>query len=57
MAAAVPCGDDVEAFAHAVRPYAGAGFTEVALVQIGGDRQQPFLEWSEATLLPALRML
>ncbi|MGW7178528.1 LLM class F420-dependent oxidoreductase [Streptomyces xanthophaeus] len=57
VAAAVPCGDDVEAFVDAVRPYAEAGFTEVALVQIGGDQQQPFLEWSEATLLPALRTL
>ncbi|MYT28863.1 hypothetical protein GTY73_08430 [Streptomyces sp. SID8354] len=39
------------------RPYVDAGFTEVALVQIGGDRQEPFLEWAEAELLPALREL
>ncbi|MFD3808120.1 LLM class F420-dependent oxidoreductase [Streptomyces sp. NPDC058611] len=54
---AVPCGDDVDAFVDAVRPYAEAGFTEVALVQIGGDHQEPFLEWAEAKLLPALRNL
>ncbi|MFJ6793237.1 LLM class F420-dependent oxidoreductase [Streptomyces sp. NPDC091268] len=57
VAEAIPCGDDVDAFVEAVRPYADAGFTEVALVQIGGDRQEPFLEWAEAKLLPALRDL
>ncbi|MER5727267.1 LLM class F420-dependent oxidoreductase [Streptomyces sp. NPDC002138] len=57
VAEAVPCGDDVDAFVDAVRPYAEAGFTEVALVQIGGDHQEPFLEWAEAKLLPALRDL
>lgn len=31
------------------------GFDEIALVQIGGDYQEPFLSWSEKTLLPALR--
>lgn len=57
VAEAIPCGDDVDTFVEAVRPYAEAGFTEVALVQIGGDRQEPFLEWAEAKLLPALRNL
>ncbi|MFJ3913455.1 G6PDH family F420-dependent oxidoreductase [Streptomyces sp. 2132.2] len=57
VADAVPCGDDVDAFVEAVRPYVDAGFTEVALIQIGGDRQQPFLDWSESKLLPALREL
>ncbi|MGW6835273.1 LLM class F420-dependent oxidoreductase [Streptomyces sp. NPDC054949] len=57
VAEAIPCGNDVEAFVEAVRPYAEAGFTEVALVQIGGGHQEPFLEWAEAKLLPALRNL
>ncbi|MFD9338470.1 LLM class F420-dependent oxidoreductase [Streptomyces sp. NPDC060028] len=57
VAESIPCGDDVDAVVEAVRPYAEAGFTEVALVQIGGDQQQPFLEWAEAKLLPALRNL
>ncbi|MFD9379510.1 LLM class F420-dependent oxidoreductase [Streptomyces sp. NPDC059999] len=57
VAEAIPCGNDVEAFVEAVRPYAQAGFTEVALVQIGGKHQEPFLEWAEAKLLPALRNL
>jgi G6PDH family F420-dependent oxidoreductase len=55
VAAAIPCGDDVKDFVEAVRPYADAGFDEVALVQIGGDQQEPFLRWARETLLPALR--
>ncbi|MBQ0986904.1 LLM class F420-dependent oxidoreductase [Streptomyces sp. F63] len=55
VAEAIPCGDDVSAFVEAVRPFAEAGFTEVALVQIGGESQHAFLDWSEKTLLPALR--
>lgn len=55
VAASVPCGNDVEAFVEAVRPYAEAGFTEIALVQIGGATQPAFLEWSARTLLPSLR--
>lgn len=54
VAASIPCGDDPEAFVAAVRPYAEAGFTEIALVQIGGDSQPAFLDWSAKTLLPAL---
>lgn len=57
VAGQIPCGDDVDAFVDAVRPYAEAGFTEVALVQIGGDRQGPFLDWAGKKLLPALREL
>lgn len=57
VADAIPCGDDVDAFVEAVRAYVDAGFTEVALIQIGGDRQEPFLDWSEKKLLPALAEL
>jgi G6PDH family F420-dependent oxidoreductase len=53
----IPCGNEVEAFVDAVREYANAGFTEAALVQIGGDHQHPFLDWAEKELLPALREL
>lgn len=53
----IPCGSDVGAFVEAVRPYADAGFTEVALVQIGGAQQRPFIDWARSTLLPALREL
>jgi hypothetical protein len=57
VAESIPCGDDVQAVVEAVRPYADAGFTEVALVQIGGEHQEPYLEWAEQKLLPALREL
>ncbi|MFF7213035.1 LLM class F420-dependent oxidoreductase [Streptomyces sp. NPDC008238] len=57
VAESIPCGDDPEAFVEAVRPYAEAGFTEIALVQVGGDTQPAFLDWAEKTLLPALREL
>ncbi|MGW2420445.1 LLM class F420-dependent oxidoreductase [Streptomyces sp. NPDC001709] len=55
VAAAIPCGDDPDAFVAAVRLYAEAGFGEIALVQIGGDAQPEYLDWSAKTLLPALR--
>ncbi|MET8244463.1 LLM class F420-dependent oxidoreductase [Streptomyces sp. NPDC005202] len=54
VAESIPCGDDPEAFVEAVRPYAEAGFNEIALVQIGGESQEAYLDWSAKTLLPAL---
>ncbi|MFI1677904.1 LLM class F420-dependent oxidoreductase [Streptomyces sp. NPDC020607] len=57
MAKQVPCGDNVDDFVEAVRPFAEAGFTEIALVQVGGDQQRPFIDWAEKKLLPALREL
>ncbi|WP_189824755.1 LLM class F420-dependent oxidoreductase [Streptomyces finlayi] len=57
VAEAIPCGAKVEDFIEAVRPYAEAGFTEIALVQVGGEHQQPFISWAEKELLPALREL
>lgn len=57
VADAIPCGSDVRDFVEAVRPYAEAGFTEIALVQIGGGHQEEYLRWAAAELLPALREL
>ncbi|MFD9220044.1 LLM class F420-dependent oxidoreductase [Streptomyces sp. NPDC060064] len=54
VADSIPCGGDVEDFVEAVRPFVDAGFTDVALVQIGGETQPEFLDWSAKTLLPAL---
>ena len=53
----LPCGPDVEEHVEKIRPFIEAGFTEVALVQIGADQQEPFIRWAEETLLPALRGL
>jgi G6PDH family F420-dependent oxidoreductase len=55
VASSIPCGDDVDAVLEAAKAYADAGFTHLALVQIGGDQQAPFLEWSEKALKPAWR--
>jgi G6PDH family F420-dependent oxidoreductase len=55
VAAAIPCGPDVDAHVEAVRPFVDAGFSHVALVQVGGDTQPAFLDFARDRLLPALR--
>jgi G6PDH family F420-dependent oxidoreductase len=55
VADSIPCGPDVEAIVKAVREFEDAGFTDVALVQIGDESQHGFLEIAEKELLPALR--
>ena len=55
VASSIPCGDDVQAVIEAAAEYADAGFTHLALVQIGGDQQQPYLEWTRRELMPAWR--
>ncbi len=40
-----------------LEPFVDAGYTHVALVQIGGETQPEFVEWAQAELLPALRAL
>jgi G6PDH family F420-dependent oxidoreductase len=47
VAGSIPCGPDVEPIAEAVREFEKAGFTDVALVQIGGDQQDGFLDFAE----------
>jgi G6PDH family F420-dependent oxidoreductase len=55
VAETIPCGCDVDEFVEAVRAFPDAGFTHVALVQVGGNDQLPFISWAENKLLPALR--
>ncbi|EXG79022.1 LLM class F420-dependent oxidoreductase [Cryptosporangium arvum] len=55
VAESIPCGSDPAAVVEAARPYVEAGFTHLAFVQIGGEHQEGFLDWSEKELLPALR--
>jgi G6PDH family F420-dependent oxidoreductase len=57
VAEALPCGPDVEEHVEKIKPFVAAGFTEVALVQIGADHQDQFIGWAERELLPALRSL
>jgi len=53
----IACGPDVDAHVKAVQAFVDAGFTDVAVVQIGGDTQPEFLDWAESELLPALKQL
>ncbi len=55
VAKSIPCGSDVDEVVDAARAFTDAGFTDVALIQIGGDDQRSFLRWADQALLPALR--
>ena len=55
VAESIPCGPDLDAVVEAVSAYWEAGFTDVALVQIGGDTQERFLAEAAGPLLDALR--
>jgi G6PDH family F420-dependent oxidoreductase len=55
VAAQIPCGPDVGPVVEAVAKFREAGFTDLALVQIGGDHQPEFLDFAKGELLPALR--
>ena len=57
VAEQLSCGPDVQEHVDKIRPFVDAGFTEIALVQIGGDHQEEFIGWAERELLPALRSL
>jgi G6PDH family F420-dependent oxidoreductase len=55
VADSIPCGPDLDAIVDAVRAYWEAGFTDIALVQIGDDGQDLFLKEAATPLLAALR--
>lgn len=55
VAGSIPCGPEAGPIVEAVSAFWEAGFTDVALVQIGGDHQDGFLDFAERDLLPALR--
>lgn len=57
VAGKIPCGDDVEAVVTAAREFFDAGYTDLALVQVGPDAQDSFLRAAEQEILPALRAL
>lgn len=57
IATQLPCGPDIDAHVEAVQRFVEAGFTHVALVQIGAETQGAFLDWAEQELLPELRKL
>jgi G6PDH family F420-dependent oxidoreductase len=57
VAGAIACGPDLDRLAESVRPYLDAGFTDVAIVQVGDENQQRFLDEAAEPLLEKLRAL
>ena len=55
VAEQIPCGPDLDAIVAAVQPYWEAGFTDIALVQVGDAGQTDFLAHAAAPLLEKLR--
>lgn len=55
VAEQIPCGPDLDAVVEAVKPYWEAGFTDIALVQIGDEGQDEFLADAAQDVLEALR--
>jgi G6PDH family F420-dependent oxidoreductase len=51
----IPCGPDLDAIVDAVSEYWKAGFTDIALVQVGDEGQDRFLEEAAGPLLEKLR--
>jgi G6PDH family F420-dependent oxidoreductase len=54
VSAQMPCGPDVQRHVEGIREFEAAGFTHIALVQVGGDTQEEFITWAATELLPAL---
>ncbi|MCW2752845.1 MAG: Luciferase-like monooxygenase [Marmoricola sp.] len=55
VSSAIPCGPDLDRIIEKVQGFVDAGFTDVALVQIGDEGQQAFLEQAGKELLEQLR--
>jgi G6PDH family F420-dependent oxidoreductase len=53
VALSIPCGPDLNPILSQVQTYKDAGFTDLAVVQIGGEHQDGFLEFAKERLLPA----
>jgi G6PDH family F420-dependent oxidoreductase len=57
VASSIACGPDLDELAESVRPFLDAGFTDVAVVQVGDENQQRFLDEIAQPLLDRLRAL
>ena len=55
VAKQIPCGPDLDAAVEAVQPFWEAGFTDVAIVQVGDEGQREFLDQAAKPLLEKLR--
>lgn len=57
VADAIACGPDLDEIAESARPFIEAGFTDIAIVQVGDRRQDDFLREAAGPLLERLRSL
>jgi G6PDH family F420-dependent oxidoreductase len=57
VAGSLACGPDLDELAESFRPYLDAGFTDIALVQVGDAHQEKFLTTAAEPLLDKLRAL
>jgi G6PDH family F420-dependent oxidoreductase len=57
VAKSIACGPDLDELAESVRPFLEAGFTDIALVQVGDEGQDEFLAEAAGPLLGRLRSL
>jgi G6PDH family F420-dependent oxidoreductase len=55
VAEIIPCGPDIDRIVTVVDAYRAAGFTDLTILQVGGDQQAAFLDLMEHELLDALR--
>jgi G6PDH family F420-dependent oxidoreductase len=57
VAESIACGPDLDELAESVRPFLDAGFTDIAIVQIGDEQQDRFLAEVAEPLLEKMRAL
>ena len=57
VAEAIACGPDLDKLAESVQPFIDAGYTDIAIVQVGDEAQQRFLDEAAGPLLERLRAL
>ena len=55
VAVQIACGPDLDAIVEAVSAYWEAGFTDVAIVQVGDEGQDEFCQQAAGPLLEKLR--
>jgi hypothetical protein len=57
VAGSIACGPDLDELAESARPFLDAGFTDIAIVQIGDEQQERFLAEVAEPLLERMRAL
>jgi G6PDH family F420-dependent oxidoreductase len=57
VASSIACGPDLDKLAESARPFLDAGFTDLAIVQVGDHHQDRFLAEAAGPLVERLREL